>query len=240
MKITYLILLFGVNLVLYAAYSKSGWSYRYQSFLVALGIFVFSILLFEYLLKDFRKKIALKSVLITILIIFPMVYFLVQGIQLNIQTPVASTNIYEQQYQMGQFLKKYYQGDGVALNDIGASNYFADIKCVDLWGLANLEISQKRRSGKFVTEDIRRACEKYNVKIAIVYDSWFKDGDKSELPGEWLKAGTWTIENNVIAGDSVVSFYAVNDKELAKLSESLKDFQVQLPKGVKQNYVSSN
>ena len=144
MKITYLILLFVANLILYAAYSKSGWSYRYQSFLVALGLVIFSILLFEYLVKDFRKKTLLKSALIIILIIFPIVFFLIQGIKLNIQTPRASTNIYEQQYQMGQFLKVYYNSEGVALNDIGASNYFADINCLDLWGLANLEISQKR------------------------------------------------------------------------------------------------
>jgi len=142
LKITYLIILFTANLILYAAYSKSGWSYRYQSFLVSLGIIIISILFFEHILKNFRKNIFLNSVLTTILVVIPLLFFLIAGINLMANTPRSSTNIYEQQYQMGQFLKKYYSGKVVALNDIGAANYFADIKCVDLWGLANLEVSK--------------------------------------------------------------------------------------------------
>lgn len=234
LKITYMVLLFIANLILYAAYSKSGWSYRYQSFLVALGIIVFSVLFFEYLLKGFRKNYVFRTGFVILAMAAPFLYFLVSGIALNIQTPIASKNIYEQQYQMGQFLNKYYQGEGVALNDIGTSNYFADIKCLDLWGLANLEVSQKRRSGKFDSNDIRSICEKYNIKIAIVYDSWFSEGDSTILPKEWVKAKEWNISNNIIAGDSIVSFYSVNKIEGLKLTHNLEIFEKHLPKDVKQ------
>jgi len=232
LKITYLVLLFIANLILYAAYSKSGWSYRYQSFLVALGIIVFSVLFFEYLLKGFGKNSVFRSGFVILAVAVPFFYFLVSGIALNIQTPVASKNIYEQQYQMGQFLRKYYRGEGVALNDIGASNYFADIKCIDLWGLANIEVSQKRRSGKFDSNDIRAICEKYDIKIAIVYNSWFSETEGSIIPGEWIKTGTWQIMNNVIAGDDTVSFYAVNVKEAEILQKNLKKFSSELPVSV--------
>jgi hypothetical protein len=229
LKITYLLLLFIANLILYAAYSKSGWTYRYQSFLVALGIIVFSVLFFEYFLKGFGKNSVFRSGFVILAVSVPFFYFLVSGIALNIQTPVASANIYEQQYQMGQFLRKYYEGEGVALNDIGTSNYFADIKCLDLWGLANIEVSKKRRSGKFNSDDISSICVKYDIKIAIVYDSWFLETEGSIIPGEWIKTGTWQIMNNVIAGDDTVSFYAVNVKEAEILQKYLKEFSSELP-----------
>jgi hypothetical protein len=231
-EIKYLFFFFLANLVLYAAYSKSGWTYRYQSFLVAIGIIVLSVFFFNYVFVSFSKHTVLKWVLVVFIGVIPLAYFLTAGISLIIKTPRASTNIYEQQYQMGQFLKRYYNGRGVALNDIGAANYFADIKCVDLWGLGNLEISKKRRALVFSSQDIREICSRNQVDIAIIYDSWFAEGDSTSIPAEWVKAGEWEIKDNVIAGDDVVSFYAVSTIAKAELMSNLKFFSASLPKGV--------
>lgn len=231
-RISYMVLMFIFNIALYAAYSRSGWSYRYQSFLVALGILIVGVVFFKYIAANSRITGWLKGSLITVLIAVPLVYFGASSFELIAKTPRASTNIYEQQYQMGKFLMQYYEGKGVALNDIGTSNYFADMRCVDLWGLSNLEISKLRRSGSFTEQNIREIALRNDVAVSIVYDSWFREGDSTILPSEWIKAGNWKITENVIAGDSIVSFYAVNPEEAALLSRNLEDFSRSLPKSV--------
>ena len=235
LKTTYMLLLFMVNVALYALYSKSGWSYRYQSFLVALGMVIISIAFFEHVFVNIKKYLLLKILLSVVCLLLPTIYFAFAGYELIKKTPISSSNIYEQQYQMGQFLRSYYQNKNIALNDIGASNYFADIKCLDLWGLSNLEISKKRRGGAFTDTDIREEAKKYDVDIAILYDSWFIEDDITILPKEWIKAGEWQIQNNVIAGDDVVSFYAVKPEEEMNLINNLKLYSKLLPSDVIQS-----
>jgi hypothetical protein len=154
------------------------------------------------------------------------------------QTPKMTNNIYEQQYQMAKFVKKYYNNSAIGLNDIGAVSYFTDAKTIDLWGLAYLPISQKIRKHDYTSEDIRTAAKENNIKIAIVYDSWFSTDDGSLIPSEWIKTGTWQIKDNIIAGDDLVFFYAVNSFEAEMLVSNLKNFSEELPKSVTQSVMS--
>lgn len=234
-NISYMILLFSANIFLYAAYSRSGWSYRYQSFLVSIGIIVFGIVTFKYILPSLKKKFRLVVFIPFALIIVLCLYFSILGLNLLNKTPQASVNIYQQQYQMAAFLSKYYTNKGVALNDIGACNYFAEIKCLDLWGLGNLEISRQRRNGTFNAESIELAAQKQGIEIAIVYDSWFSEGDSSCIPQSWSAAGKWEIKNNVIAGDDNITFYAAKEEYFDELVANLKSYSANLPPEVIQS-----
>jgi hypothetical protein len=126
---------------------------------------------------------------------------------------------------MGRFVHQYYQNATVALNDIGAVNFLADIHCVDLWGLGNVEVARARRRHTYNVRDIERVTQQNGVRIAIVYDSWFPGG----LPPEWIRVGRWTIRDNVIVGSDTVSFYATSPAEAQHLSQCLGDFYLQLP-----------
>jgi hypothetical protein len=129
---------------------------------------------------------------------------------------------------MGLFVQRYYQNSAVALNDIGAVNYFADIHCLDLMGLANREVAAARRKNTFRIGDIERLSKQSGTRIAIIYDSWFT----GMVPPTWLRVGRWTIPKNVICGGETVSFYAVDPAEATHLSESLGDFYNHLPSEV--------
>jgi len=142
--------------------------------------------------------------------------------------PQCTTNVYEQQYQMGLFVHQYYENSTVALNDIGAVNFLADIHCLDLWGLANVEIAAAKRKHAYQAGDIERLSKQTGTRIAIVYDQWFP----GMLPREWIRVGRWTIQDNVIVGGDTVSFYAVNPAEAAHLAECLSDFSSRLPADV--------
>ena len=142
--------------------------------------------------------------------------------------PRCTTNIYQQQYHMGMFVRRYYQHDSVALNDIGAVNFLADIHCLDMWGLGTAEVARARRIQHYQVSDVDRLARQHGIRVAIIYDEWFI----GLVPPNWIRIGRWTIQNNVIAGDSTVSFYAVEPDEAKHLSESLSDFYLQLPPDV--------
>jgi hypothetical protein len=113
----------------------------------------------------------------------------------------------------------------VALNDIGAVNFLADIHCLDLWGLANAEVAAAKQNHTYQRRDIERLSQQTGVRIAIIYDSWFVNA----LPPRWIRVGRWTVPDDVILGGDTVSFYAVNPAEAGHLSECLQDFSAELP-----------
>jgi hypothetical protein len=162
---------------------------------------------------------------LSLLLFFPLA---MKGGRLLWYLPLCTHNIYEQQYQMGLFVRRYYQNSTVALNDIGAVNYLADIHCLDLIGLANVEVAAAKMKNNFQIGDAERLAKQTGTRIAIIYDTWFPRG----VPLEWVRVGRWTIRNNVICGGDTVSFYAVDPAEPQHLAESLTDFSRQLPADV--------
>jgi hypothetical protein len=120
----------------------------------------------------------------------------------------------------------------VAANDIGAINYYADIANLDLWGLASLEVLRARRGGYYSSRWIDSLSRAKGVRIAVVYDAWFKE--IGGLPTSWTPVGKWAIRNNVAAGGDTVSFYAVQPSEAPALACRLAEFGPTLPPAVGQ------
>jgi hypothetical protein len=233
---TILLTIFLATTLLHLLLAGTRWFYRYEAYLVALGISVIAIRISEYLPEKlsikFDKSFILKHRVAALLILFAISPLAARGGLALRKTPLATKNIYEQQYQMGLFVREFYQGQAIAANDIGAINYLADIECLDLWGLANLEIAKLKREKNYRTQQIYEMTKQKEVKIAIVYDHWFASDEIGGLPSQWVKAGQWKILNNVVCGGDVVSFYAVDQSEIDPLIENFKAFLSRLPKDV--------
>lgn len=229
--------IFIATTLLHMLFARTGWFFRYEAYLVALGIFVIAIGMREYLPEKlsivFDKSLIPKYVTIALLILIVISPLAKRGVLSLTRMLRATTNIYEQQYQMGLFLNQFYQGESVAANDIGAINYLADIKCFDLWGLGSLEIAKAKMDKRYTTRQIYDLAKQKEIKIAIVYDHWFEG--YGGIPPEWIKVGEWKISNNVVCGGDIVSFYAVNSSEVDNLIENLRAFSSHLPKDVVQS-----
>jgi hypothetical protein len=209
--------------------------YRYDAYWCAMAILFLGVQLpviapgrqSPFSLATWTVPKNLSCAALGLLLFFPLA---VKGGRLLWFLPQCTTDVYEQQYQMGLFVRRYYQNSTVALNDIGAVNFLADIHCLDLMGLANAEVAAARRQHTYGVGDMERLSRETGTRIAIVYDNWFSSG----LPPEWVRVGRWTIPNNVNLGGDTVSFYGVNPGEAAHLSESLADFSSRLPAEVGQ------
>jgi hypothetical protein len=70
--------------------------------------------------------------------------------------------------------------------------------------------------------------EDRNVALIMVYTSWFPE----MIPEAWIEAGSWTIPDNVVAGDETVHFFAPSEAGIGSLSEELKQFDNKLPEDV--------
>jgi hypothetical protein len=213
--------------------------FRHEAYLVALGVVVIVAQLADQLPEKVFGTPAARAlvpkhasgVVLAALLIYPC---LVRAGAALVYLPQASKNIYEQQYQMALFIKRYYQGSTIAVNDIGAVNFLADVHCLDLWGLGTYEVTKLMHHQKYHTRDILRLSREAGVKVAMVYDTWYA-GDIGGLPRDWVWVGQWALHDNVVAGGDTVSIYAVDESETAPLIQKLQDFSPLLPKEVNQS-----
>lgn len=227
-----LIFLFGAT-ILQLSFASTGYLYRYESYLFFCSTIILCVIFYQHgkhLLAQLNSNVAKISVLIlAFFLVFPPV---LRGIAALSKTSQACINIYDQQYQMAMFVKKNYNESVIALNDIGAVGYFTDAKIIDLWGLASKEVAKSKKQQYWTPDFLDSLCRAEKVDFTIIYDSWFSDS----LTKRWNNLATWQIRNNVICGDSVVSFYCLDTLRKSNLQQKLKIFQPLLPSSILVKY----
>jgi hypothetical protein len=225
-------------LLLHLQFARTGWLYRYEAYLVLLGVIVIGIaidsLLPEKIVWRFSGERLPLYGAATLLILVAGMSFAERTLASPSVTLQASKNIYEQQYQMGTFLKEFYQGKTVALNDIGAVSYLADVRIIDLWGLGSREPARLKLLKQYGTQQIYDMTREGGVTIAVVYDDWFKINGVVVLPQGWVRVGQWSIPNNVVCGSDTISIYSLEDSVRGELDRNLRRFESEMPAEVAQ------
>jgi hypothetical protein len=223
----------GLLHMLFSRAGRFGWFYRYEAYLVALGVFIVATVFWDTLREKGPSRVssqrALRDGAVLVLALLTLVVWGRRAVLANGQIPRATTNMYEQDYQLGLFLQQYYRGAVVAVNDIGAVNYLADIRCLDLMGLGTVEALQLRLAGDASAAGLDALVQSRGARIAAVYEHWF------EIPSRWILVGRWTIADNVAMAGDTVSFYALDPDAETKLIDGLQQFAPQLPSTVLQS-----
>jgi hypothetical protein len=223
------------------------WFFRHDAYLVAFGMFAIGLALLDFVpqrisrprIRTASLPLYLAALILAALLVLPILKrgseALAQRARSTLDVAQATTNIYEQQYQMAQFLKTFYTGQSVAANDIGAINYFADVHILDLDGLASLPVARMKRADQFHAEQIRQLTQGSGTRIAIIYDYWLTGPKADNRPSEWTRVGQWTISHNVSVGGNTISFYTIAPGEDTRLMQNLAQFASRLPPTVKQS-----
>jgi hypothetical protein len=230
-----LLLSFLTTTLIHLRVAKTGTFFRYEAYLIALGLFAIGCALHEEL-QQLSATFASRSVVVCCLILLLLWNegnLLIQRARAGLlAVPIAAKNIYEQQYQMARFVRQYYPGAIVVANDIGAVNFFGDIRCIDLAGLGTIDITKLILDGKVTRGAVSSYVKDNHGQIAIMYEDWYNQS--VGLPPEWVKVGSWSIQRNLVEGGDTVSFFALQPAEIAALKEHLRDFANQLPATVRQ------
>ncbi|MDP8242682.1 MAG: hypothetical protein P9L94_01265 [Candidatus Hinthialibacter antarcticus] len=222
---------------LHCAAASIGWFYRYEAYLLAIAFLALAPLgpqlwtQWKHLAsgspKRERRMVQTIALATALLAITPYVW----NASSVLKIAPGCKNLYQQQYQMGLFLKQYYQGEAVAANDIGAINFLADIRCLDGMGLSSREPSLAAKHGRMGAAFIESWARQEGASIAVIYESWWR----GRLPESWIKVGEWTVDQKVSVAEPTVSFYAISPREAERLQKNLMDFTTQLPEGVTAN-----
>jgi hypothetical protein len=234
-----LLLLFVVTCFFHLLFGKVGHFYRYEAYLVTVGLTAIGSTLSGKLLDGvvtaWKSWTSLWRIVLVAVLVGIFYFPTVRAVEALVLLPKASKNIYEQQYQVAMFVKRYYEGGSVAVNDIGAVNYYADINCLDLVGLASIEVLNKKLTGSYTTEEIRNLALTRGMRIAIAYEHWFGRARTGALPSDWERVAKWTIKGNVVAGGDAVTFYSIDPAEESNLNRNLQEFSQMLPHDVIQS-----
>jgi hypothetical protein len=230
----YMFVMLVLGTLLHLAFAGTGWFYRYEAYLIMCSAVVLSTVIYKYGKALIREKFKYAGVLIAVLLFALFFPLILRSTAAYTKAKQACVNIYQQQYQTASFIKKHYNGAVIAANDIGAISYYADIKVVDLWGLGSIDVAKSKKGKYWTPSFLDSLVRKEEVKMAAVYDEWF---DPAVLQ-RWTKVATWKIQNNVICGGDVVSFYVINSADSTELKNKLLDYQKSLPADNKVVYYS--
>jgi hypothetical protein len=216
-KNIYLIVL--ISILLHMQFSGTGWLYRYEAYIIASMIIL--------TLSNIEK-----SKIITKVIIIFMICLLLRSVLAHISVLIGIQNVYDQQYQMGLFVKKYYNNSTVLLNDLGGISYHSNAKIIDIAGLSNIDFVKAKNAGIYNSSFTENYAKIHNADIAIVYNDYVYD-----IPKSWALITEWnTTTYQVTVGSNIVAFYALKPDEYDTLSKYMHEFEKTLPNDVKVTY----
>ncbi len=210
--------------------ARFGWMYRYEAYLVALGVLA----VFDGLL-DVRNRASGRSRTLVpagaMVAAVAVCALVLGGRTMSSLTRVALTSghITRQHGNIAAFVGRFYDHDAIAANDIGVVSRSTNARVHDLMGLASLEAATLRRAGQFDEERVNAWLARDGVRVAIVYDEWFQGA--AAFTRSWTRAGSWTTEPDGDA-ESRVTFYGRDRAAAERLRANLRDFATQLPSGV--------
>jgi hypothetical protein len=226
-------MLFAVITLLHVRLAAVGWLFRYEAYLVALGLFVVVLGASQsgWSWTDVVTSLRLwpqrvSALILALLLAYPFADRLWMA---NRHLPNEFPIYYQLTYQQARFLDTFYRGQAVALTDIGAPTYFADIRCLDLFGLASVDVARARLAKQWRPNDIGRMAHAKDVEIAIVNHRFFVE---SAVPKEWVKVGDLRTSAPSTPDWSTGVFYATRAGEVQRLARNLRDFAGRLPSGV--------
>jgi hypothetical protein len=155
------------------------------------------------------------------------VIVLAPPVGLLVGAPTAMSNIDSQQATMGRFLGRYYDRQGVGVNDIGEVGFRHSGELVDFEGLGSFEVLRQRRAGVFDAAAISRDLAVHDVRVVAVFERLYD----SVLPPDLIRVGTWCLTEHVLVnGDPCVTWFARGPQEAERLSRNLADFGPDLPR----------
>ena len=204
----------GLAIVMHFVLGRFGWFYRYELYAI-----VFCGLVVLRAASDVWPKT--EHLAGAVLLICAVFY-----LPPLINTPTASANVYEQQHQMGRFVREHYRKP-FAVNDLGLVSFKLDphIYVLDLYGLASNEAVRQRNKSPQWLDDVTR---RHGAGLAIVYDEWFE-----EFPRSWRRVATMRLASRRITPASDhVAFFATAVGDATEIRRALAEFKAGLPPGV--------
>lgn len=213
------------GIVIHLLLADVGWVFRYEAYLIALGVVSLSCSLG---LVHCRRTILVATICFC--------FLAVRAVTASYDTLLCSAATYQQQFQTAQFIHSFFNGTAIAANDIGAVNYYSDLRCLDLTGLANRRIFWAKRGAEYKTGVIESESLRLGVRLAVLYEDWFSSRPPvfggPPVPASWVRVARWRIDSRGRVGSDTVSFYGTDEAAAEQLRAALTVYGPRLPTAV--------
>ncbi len=202
-----------------------GWFERYQAWLLAIGLAAVLLTLSPHRGAPAPPSPGRPVRLVAVGVLVASI----PRVALLANTPLAITNIHEQQEQLGRFLAATYPGEGVIVNDIGWVAWLHDGPLLDVTGIGSFDILEHRVRGGVGPGLVESRARVDGSQVMAVAD----DPYRMLVPPGWPRAGRWCVTGRryVLASDCV-SFYAPAGAASDRLRAALEAWAPRLPPGV--------
>jgi hypothetical protein len=205
-----------LTVALHVCFAETGWFERYQAYLiigtvVALGIVAPTLAGWP----RWRTRVGVVVLVLCVL-----------RVPLLVNTPVATFNTYQNQYQLGRFLAEEYPGTGIAINDLGWVSWLHEGPILDVVGLGSVEALRATKAGELDAARFAELAADQDVAVIAVYDAFFAP----LVPPGWEEAGRWCVpEGRYVLSAECVAFYARSGAELDAARAALERYAPALP-----------
>ena len=186
-------------------FSPLYWVYRYDAYLVGFGIFVSAVALSEVPGPKALPRGALPALLVALLV--PILADAREGLVPDTEIEGNARHLPREQYQTAQFIHRYYPGDTVIVNDLGAVTYYTQARILDLVGLGDIEPLRIMRRTAYTSSEVVAWTGSYRPSIAIVSLGW--GVSLPLIPPEWLNVAVVEVPPN----RNRIGFFAVDRKQ---------------------------
>jgi len=222
-------------LMIHLALASIGWFFRYEAYLVGAGVAMTGIRLGQRFSRSCnaiskgRIHVGHLSVALCIALLCWPLHQRVHGALRCIN--LAAHHVYRQQMQLGRFFQTHYPaGTSVAVNDLGAITYLADVRCLDVSGLGSVDVLRYRRSRSFGPTEFSGLLEDHSTEVVVVYRSCLA----GRMPDHLRPVCDWWLPNPYHEGR--VTFFATTTEYANNLRKALISYQPSLPESVVVDY----
>lgn len=209
---------------LHLCYSRTGWLYRYEAYLVALCVCALALGL-----ESLRQCVDLTNLtqrtrrLLTVAVLGLAVIALLDGVRINLIGLTGMAEINHQHANMARFSAEACPGCRSVIGDIGMVSFYGDTTIVDAWGLANKEVLQAKMDGRYGAAALAEIADEAGAQWAMVYN--VAETATDPPPDSWEEIGYWEWEGGAkVAGGDTIHFYVIDPAVEQRLREHFENF----------------
>lgn len=201
------------------AFGQYGWLNRYEVYVMALA----AVALLWGAAQVRPQLSALQWSLAKVALVLSLGIAAMPYVTTALVTPLAASDIYEQQYQMARFAKSFYKR-AVAVNDLGLVSYGNPHYVLDLWGLGSEQVRKARTAGQYGAAEMATLAGDHDVGLVMIYDTWFPKG----VPSSWTKVAVLRTRGVALSQQNV-TFYRTPTADPAEMTSALQAFKAAIP-----------
>lgn len=205
-----------------------GWYARYEIYIFSVVLILSTSFYSRFIREALNinkgsngvQYVRVASLLVLVLLLF------YDYVGVLITVPVASNDIYLQQYQMARFVRDFWRSP-VGVNDLGMVALRSNSYVLDFAGLASQEalfaLSEEPRDHQWM----EKLAKSHNVNLVMIYTIDFPD-----IPKNWTLVGRLRLNVPLITpANDVVDFYIRDPSLINTLKGELQTFSRSLPEG---------